>query len=907
MASSVTKVPQYCYQCVAGPDLLTVKVEDGVATEIEPNFRAAEVHPGGGKCCVKAYGLVQKNYNPHRLLRPMKRTNPKKGRDEDPCFVPISWDEAFELVAGKLKEIRAKGLRDEAGFARVAATFGGGGIPTYYMGTFPAFLSAWGDVDFSFGSGQGVKCTHSEHLYGELWHRAFTVCPDTPNTKYVLSFGTNTEVSGGVIGNWRHADARVNGLKRVQIEPHLSITGACSAEWIPIRPKTDAAFLFAMLHVLLREHARERLDTMFLRTHTGSPYLIGPNGYFLRDRDTKKPLMWDEKSSRPVPFDAPGCDPALEGRFVLDALEVGADGQEWAHTGVAAETAFTRLVKHVESYTPEWAEKVCQIAPGTVRRISAEFLAAACVGQTVEIDGEVLPYRPVAISLGKTVNNGWGGYECCWGRTLIACLVGALEVPGGTLGTTVRLNRPANSRQASVRRNEDGFMVYPMNPTDKEHWISQPVVRNAHSTLVPLSAHSPWSQALGPTHFAWMFLKEPPEHWSRVTAPALWFVFRTNPVISFWDTPEVGRRVAEFPFIVAFAYTHNETNHMADVLLPECTDFESTQLIRIGGTKFIESFWDHEGFALRQKAVEPQGETRDFTDIATELAVRTGLLEPYNNAINHGVACIALRDEGFDFSLDPKQRHSAEKIWDSTCRAASHEVTEGRSSEGLDWYREHGYRTKPVPRLQWYLFPELHRQRIRFEMPYQERLLRVGTELGNRLHEQGISWWDTQLEEYQALPVYRDFPGIWEAEVARNGGKLADYPFWLLTSRSMQYSWGSNVAIQLMDEVAGNLRGHGGVVMNTRRARELGIEEGDLVEVRSYLRATKGLAILREGIRPDTLLIIGQFEQWKTPYAKDMHVPSMNTITPMSMTLTDATGSAADIVRVGLRKLGAGL
>ena len=28
-------MPTYCYQCVAGPDLLTVKVEDGVATEVE--------------------------------------------------------------------------------------------------------------------------------------------------------------------------------------------------------------------------------------------------------------------------------------------------------------------------------------------------------------------------------------------------------------------------------------------------------------------------------------------------------------------------------------------------------------------------------------------------------------------------------------------------------------------------------------------------------------------------------------------------------------------------------------------------------------------------------------------------------------------------------------------------------
>ena len=51
------------------------------------------------------------------------------------------------------------------------------------MGSFPAFLAAWGPVDMGFGSGQGVKCYHSEHLYGEFWHRGFTVSPDTPLTR----------------------------------------------------------------------------------------------------------------------------------------------------------------------------------------------------------------------------------------------------------------------------------------------------------------------------------------------------------------------------------------------------------------------------------------------------------------------------------------------------------------------------------------------------------------------------------------------------------------------------------------------------------------------------------------------------------------------------------------------------
>ena len=194
-AATTHRVPTYCYQCVAGPDLLTVKVEDGVATEVEPNFCAADVHPGGGKVCVKAFGLIQKTYNPNRVLSPMKRTNPNKGRDEDPGFVEISWDEAMQAIADRLNVIRAEGLLDASGYPRLAASFGGGGTPQFYMGTFPAFLAAWGPVDMGFGSGQGVKCYHSEHLYGELWHRAFIVAPDTPSCNYLISCGNNIEAA----------------------------------------------------------------------------------------------------------------------------------------------------------------------------------------------------------------------------------------------------------------------------------------------------------------------------------------------------------------------------------------------------------------------------------------------------------------------------------------------------------------------------------------------------------------------------------------------------------------------------------------------------------------------------------------------------------------------------------------
>ena len=902
MSGTTSRVATYCYQCVSGPDLLTVKVEDGVATEVEPNFRAADIHPAGGKVCVKAYGLVQKTYNPHRILKPMKRTNPEKGKGVDPGFVEVSWDEALDLIADKLKSVRARGLLDDNGFPRLAASFGGGGTPASYMGTLPALLAAWGPVDFSYGSGQGVKCTHSEHLYGELWHRAFTVCPDTPHTTYVLSFGANTEAAAGVCGVYRHAEARGRGMKRVQIEPHLSVTGGCSSEWVPIKPKTDPAFLFALLHVMVHERLAD-LDIPFLRDHTSSPYLVGPNGFYLRDADSGKPLMWSERLGRAVPFDTADAQPALEGGFTVAGLEIGADDDRWEHAAVEARTTFTMLVEHLRSYTPEWAAEICDVPAATMRRLAHEFVDHAQVGATMEVDGQTLPFRPVSVSLGKSVNNGWGGYECCWARTLMAVLVGALEVPGGMLGTTVRLNRPAFSRLASVRPGPDGFMDFPWNETDRENWKDRPTNRNGHRTLVPLSANSPWSQALGPTHLAWSFMRESPEHWPEITPPDIWFVYRTNPAISFWDTPQVSEAMARFPFVVAFAYTMDETNHMADVLLPDATDLEGLQLIRIGGTKFVEQYWDHQGFALRQPVAGVQGECRDFTWIATQLAARAGLLEKYNGAINRGAAGIALAGKGFDFNLATDREHSPEAIWDATCKAGSAELTQGAEVHDLDWFRENGFMVGPFPRLEWYLFPRLAELGLRFELPYQERLLRVGRQLGRRLHEKGITWWDNQLSEYQALPAWKDFPGLWEKVLIKHDKQPAEFPFWLLTSRSMQYAWGNNVGVQMIREVAENIPGHRGVIMNVTTAERLGIEDGDVIEVASHINSVRGRVVLRQGIRPDTLLMIGQFSHWKTPFAKDFDTPSMNSLTPMDLDLTDATGSGADIVRVSVKKV----
>lgn len=408
---------------------------------------------------------------------------------------------------------------------------------------------------------------------------------------------------------------------------------------------------------------------------------------------------------------------------------------------------------------------------------------------------------------------------------------------------------------------------------------------------------------VGPRAFAVALYERAPDNWPRPTTPEVWFLYRTNPAISHWDSETVTEQMSKFPFIVAFAYTPDETNWYADVLLPEATDLESYQLYRIGGTKYIEQYWKHQGYALRQPAVEPPVDCLDLTDVATELAKRMGMLNEYIAVLNKGGGTgIAFKGKDFDYTLPNDVAPTREQIWDRACRAATRELSGGEEEHDLEWFREHGAFFVPFPEQDWFLHGAMVQKGLRYELPYQERIWRAGLELKNRLHEQGIEWWDTQLQEYSPLPEWKDFPDIW-ARIAESFDKNPDdYDVWLLTSRSMQYSWGSNVGIPVLADVAKNVKGHFGVMINAQMAKRAGIQEGDWVWIESPLKRVKGHAIVREGLRPDVAVTIQQFGHWVTPVAKDLNMPNLNQLSPLHLALTDATGSGADVVRVKIYK-----
>ncbi len=109
-----TYVNSTCRQC-PGRCGIRVRVVNGKAVKIETNPLAPinnyvdGPNKGIGGLCPKGAAGIWHLYDPDRIKGPMKRTNPIKGIGADPKFVPISWDEALNDVAGRLKKLRAEG------------------------------------------------------------------------------------------------------------------------------------------------------------------------------------------------------------------------------------------------------------------------------------------------------------------------------------------------------------------------------------------------------------------------------------------------------------------------------------------------------------------------------------------------------------------------------------------------------------------------------------------------------------------------------------------------------------------------------------------------------------------------------------------------------------------------------
>ena len=89
------------HDCPDTCSMLTT-VEDGIAIKVQGN----PAHPHtDGALCTKVSRYTERTYHPERLLHPLKRVGPKGAGQ----FERVSWDDALQDIAARLKAIASRG------------------------------------------------------------------------------------------------------------------------------------------------------------------------------------------------------------------------------------------------------------------------------------------------------------------------------------------------------------------------------------------------------------------------------------------------------------------------------------------------------------------------------------------------------------------------------------------------------------------------------------------------------------------------------------------------------------------------------------------------------------------------------------------------------------------------------
>ncbi len=223
-----------CTLCPGNCGLMVRKI-DGRPVKIEGR-KDYPVNAGG--VCLHGISAIQYLYDPSRIKTPLKR--------ENDAFVEITWDEALNMVAERLSEIRASGSADRIACVTDQAK-------GTLAGLFARFLKAFGSNNaYAMDTMEKTWEATLEKIHGKRSSAGF----DLENSDFVLSFGAGIlEGWGSPVKNFRiNSSRKERGATLVQVEPRLSNTAANADVWIAAKPGTEADLAFGMAAVIIKEN-----------------------------------------------------------------------------------------------------------------------------------------------------------------------------------------------------------------------------------------------------------------------------------------------------------------------------------------------------------------------------------------------------------------------------------------------------------------------------------------------------------------------------------------------------------------------------------------------------------------------------------------------------------------------------
>ncbi|MBY0503530.1 MAG: molybdopterin-dependent oxidoreductase [Bryobacteraceae bacterium] len=229
---------------------MLVHIEAGRATKVEGD----PDHPvTRGFLCGKVAQYLEREYHPERLLFPQRRVG-KKGEGK---FVRITWDEALDTIAARLRE--------------TIAQHGSESILPYSYGGNMGFLNG-GSMDRRFFHRLGASrldrticaTAGATALMEALGAKTGTEPEQFAEAKLIIVWGAN--VHGTSIHLWPFiVEARRRGAKLITIDPVLTKTAALADQHLFINPGTDLALALGLMHVIFAEGLEDR---DYLARHT---------------------------------------------------------------------------------------------------------------------------------------------------------------------------------------------------------------------------------------------------------------------------------------------------------------------------------------------------------------------------------------------------------------------------------------------------------------------------------------------------------------------------------------------------------------------------------------------------------------------------------------------------------------
>ena len=797
-----------CDQCLGECGIMVHRV-DGVVREIKGNPNYPNTN---GKICGKGHAAIMNLYDPSRVLRPMKRTNPEKGIGIDPRWEPISWDEALDLLTKKLKKVREDDPRK-----LVVSTF-----DTYALVHWlPHWVQVFGTPNVWIVYFCGQYLHSSMYLTNGTFHCDF----DAKHCQYLMLVGNQAGFGAGLNPNisvQEVAKARKRGMKVVSIDPVCNHTGSKADEWVPIRPGTDAALMLAVCNVLVNELGI--FDSEFLKKYTNAPYLVMPDGLYMRKDG--KPLMWDSSEGKAKPYDDRFEDHALEGSYDVD--------------GISCRPAFELLREHLKGFPPEVASEITTVPTETIRRIAKEFGEAARIGSTITLEGQTFPYRPVAVNVYRGAGAHKHGVAVALLTQLMNLLVGAIYVPGSHRG--INPVGPRDARDQPSSRDETptwawNFGEYEglVSPTpglprapDYYRYVAKAPETVMLRELFPLSS----------TRAAHTVLTSlDPERYKLPYKPEVLINCRRNPFSGGFDYKTTSKALKSYKFVIAFATHFDKLTYFADLLLPEKVGLEKLQVF----PNLLN--WGHSGqtgywyWGIKQPVVEhPMGEARDWQDVMMEVAERLGLLGEIYEKFNNSKSKSDPINE--PYKLDPKKKYTPEEIADRKLKSKF------GNEKGLAWFKEHGSLSYRRTVDEEYPLPWL---KVRFPI-YHELYIRAGRDMKKVVRDLDLKDWD--LEDYVALPTWKSCASFDRSD---------DFDLIAVNFRVPTHAQSYTAQNPWLSEVAELNPYTQKIMINSATAKKKGIKDGDEILVESQVDTVAGIAKVTECIHPETVGIASHF------------------------------------------------